>query len=261
MSMALVTIKKLLKYSVVFIILTTLYCGFTIVYPFVFARNASLIEIVDNSKIFIFSDGSQKPGLKVAVLGDSTALGQGTDSVEQSFSFQYIDKYIIPNYENIQYRNFAVSGVKTQSALESQLPKLIQFEPDLLFVSIGANDVTGLSGEKVFVEQFTKLADTIAKMKIKVVWMSIPDFITSPILLPPLRDYLSMTANKYNKLGKTIVVEQGFYYVDVFDSTRKEFLDKATLYFSIDKFHPSKDGYSLWVREINKTVGKLDFNV
>jgi lysophospholipase L1-like esterase len=260
--MALVNIKKLLKFTAVFIILTALYSGFIIVYPFAFAQYLfPAAPPTDITQIIGFNDDSQKSGLKVAVLGDSTALGQGTDSVRQSFSFQYIDKYISTTQKNIQYRNFAVSGVKTQSALESQLPKILQFQPDLLFVSIGANDVTGLSEEKVFIEQFTKLADAIAQMQIKVIWMSIPDFVTSPILLPPLRNYLSSTANEYNQLAKKIVLERGFYYVDVFDSTRNEFLDNTALYFSKDKFHPSKEGYALWVREIDKTIGKLDFNV
>jgi lysophospholipase L1-like esterase len=259
--MASVTVKKLLKFSAILTILVALYFSLAITFPFVFAQYIfPAPHPTDSNQTIVFSEVSQRPSLKVAVLGDSTALGQGTDSVEQSFSFQYIEKYISPTQKNIQYRNFAVSGVKTQSALESQLPKILQFQPDLLFVSVGANDVTGLSWEKVFVEQFTKLADAIAGMQIKVIWMSIPDFITSPILLPPLNNYLSSTANRYNQLGKKIVLDQGFYYVDVFDSTRKEFLDNTSLYFSRDKFHPSKAGYALWVREIDKTIGKLDFD-
>jgi lysophospholipase L1-like esterase len=241
---------------------------FLLAFPFLWARVLNKTESpkLDNPQ-FIFSPKNleknqltfEKP-LEVAVIGDSTAIGQGADSVKNSFSYQYLDNFA-KNNRQIEYSNFAVSGSRIDQVLESQVNKIPK-TVDLIFISVGANDVTAIFSENQFEDKVKQLIQKLKNFNALVVWLSIPDFITVPILLPPLNYFLSLRAKTFNAIIKTFIIqEKDFVYIDIYNETRQEFKNNPKTMFSKDKYHPSKDGYKLWAEIINKTILKTQNDI
>jgi len=240
--------KKILSLILAIILL---YSIFVISFPLVYSGYYSKTtppERVAGEKIPGIESKTEK--LKIAVIGDSTAVGQGTDSVKKSFSYQYSEKYLSSQYAELDYTNFAVSGALVKDVLETQIPELSKNYFDLVFVSVGANNVTGMTKTEDFKNDVQLLASKVELSGKKVIWLSIPDFITSPVLLPPLNSYLSSTAEKFNTETKSIVEPKKFKFVDIYNGTRAEFASEPNKNFSRDKYHPSQDGYKIWARVI-----------
>ena len=248
------TIQTILELSIKLCTAVVVYLIGVLAFAYVYGLNVYPTTPPQSLSSLVIKDNSGDKKLKVAVIGDSTALGQGTGSQTKSFSYQYTDKYLSEKYDQISYINFAVSGNKVVDVIDNQLNKLTALQPDLVFVAIGANDVTGRTDKNIFKSQIETVVNFLQNLDTKVIWVSIPDFITSPILLPPLNWFLSSKAGEFDQIIKDSLKQSKFVYVDVFDSTRQPFLDEQNKMFSRDKYHPSSDGYSLWVEQINKNV-------
>jgi lysophospholipase L1-like esterase len=246
----------ILKYLIGLLVLAVLYFGLILAYPFAYAGYLSPTTAPASLGHQMIS-GSGQGSLKVTVIGDSTALGQGSSSQLDSFSYQYVQKYLSSKYQQIDYINYSTSGNKISDVVNNQLSEVQSDSPDLVFVSIGANDVTALTDKNTFASEEETIINSLKNLKSKVIWMSIPDFVTSPILLPPLNTFLSNQASQFNQITKDSLSGTGFSYVDVFDSTRQPFIDMPDKYFAKDKYHPSQDGYSLWVEQINKVMNPI----
>ena len=252
------SILEFKRTTILVLILTLLYTIFLFLYPFAWARvffrtyppqkiNAQIInKNIQNLQ-------NQKP-LKAVVIGDSTALGQGTDSVLDSFGYQYLDTFA-QKQPLIEFTNFAVSGTRIEQVLDNQISQ-IPSSVDLIFVSVGSNDVTALISKKDFELKVDQLAQKLSLYKAQVVWLSIPDFVTVPTLWQPLNFFLSQRAKNFNTSTKNIlrekIKEKGFIYVDIYNGTRQEFRNNPKKMFAKDNYHPSKEGYKLWAEIINQ---------
>ena len=250
--------------AIVFAILF-LYLVFTLALPLVYSRYlykteppTNLVNI-DLPQDLNSGEMANNKTLKIAVIGDSTALGQGTESVKQSFSYQYAQKYLTPKYNQINYSNFAITGSTIEQLLDRQIGNLDNQNFDLIFVSIGSNDVISTKiDNSLYSQNIQKLLEKLQTTKAKIIWLSIPDFITSPVLLPPLSTYLSNRARDLNQETRQVLDKANLKLVDVFDRTRQPFIDDANKYFSKDKYHPSLDGYSTWAESIYTEFGDLE---
>jgi lysophospholipase L1-like esterase len=248
------SIQTILELSIKLTAALVVYLIGVLAFPYVYALNVYPTTPPQSSGELVLKSNSGDKKLKVAVIGDSTALGQGTGSQTKSFSYKYADRYLFGKYDQISYINYAVSGNKAVDIIDNQLSKLTALQPDLVFIAIGANDVTGGNDKNIFKSQIETIINFLQKLDAKVIWVSIPDFIISPILLPPLNWFLSSRAGEFNQIIKDNLKQSELIYVDVFDSTRQPFLDEQNKMFSTDKYHPSADGYGLWVEQINKNV-------
>lgn len=246
---------KQLKIAVALILLISfLYCSLSIIYPYLYSGVFNKNIVPNNvENLQIVGEMSSYKNLNVAVIGDSTALGVGTDSVLETFSYQFLNLNK-SKFSNISYFNFGKNGATSQGLVDAEIEKLSKGNFDIVFVSIGANDVTARVSTETYKNHIETIANYLEKLKIdKVIWLSIPDFITSPILLPPLSNYLSSKAKELNEVSKPIITGKGFSYIDVYDSTRDLFLkDKSS--FSKDGYHPSKTGYGNWAGTIDKQI-------
>ncbi len=246
--------KLLLIIFKYFLIITILYILATLIWPMFWANYYSPTTPPKSPKIiYHIPNLDQKPIFKAVVLGDSTALGQGTDSVEDSFGHQYLQNNPVLKYRNWSFENRAISGVKISEVIKHQL----DFEPvDLVMVSIGANDITGNTKPSEFQTSVETLAKLLGNKAKQIIWLNIPDFITSPILLPPLNYFLSEREKTLNTIIKNTVLQPNFQIIDVYNEARESFAIDPDRYFGADKYHPSKAGYAVWAGLIQKTLGK-----
>lgn len=233
------------------------YIVFVFLYPWVWTKKIKKTLTPEKSDILNlhFKSVSKKTAkLKVAAIGDSTALGQGADSIKGSFSYIYIEEVLSQKYSKIKYLNLGVSGAKAIDVIRDQLDEVVKFKPDLVFVSIGANDVTLNTSDEEFGKNVRKISQKIIETGAEIVWINIPDFIISPILLPPLNIYLSNKSKQLNIVLESVLSKTSVYLVDINKKAKKVFLSQLDKYFSKDMFHPSYEGYKHWAENIWHTV-------
>lgn len=200
----------------------------------------------------------QKPiPFRYVVIGDSTSVGQGAKVQTDNYSCQYAQLVLLNQHPAIKVYNLAVSGAKTQDVLSNQVAAAIALDPDLIMLSIGANDVTGLTNAEEFRRNYTMILQKLTgnRTKAKLVLLNIPAFSTSPLLWEPYKSAAHYQAGKFNEIIETIAkTEPNISVVDIYRGTEPDFRRFPKLNFSQDKFHPSSAGYEVWTRVISQTL-------
>jgi acyl-CoA thioesterase I len=194
---------------------------------------------------------------RYVVIGDSTSVGQGAKIQTDNYSCQYAQLVLLKQHPAVKVYNLAVSGAKTQDVLSNQVAAAIALDPDLIMLSIGANDVTGLTNGEEFRRNYTMILQKLTgnRTKAKIVLLNIPSFSTSPLLWEPYKSAAHYQAGKFNQIIEAIAkTEPNIRVVDIYRGTEPDFRRFPKLNFSQDKFHPSSAGYGVWTRVISQTL-------
>ncbi len=183
------------------------------------------------------------PSLKYIAAGDSTAVGIGASTVEGTYAVKIAQELAKTN--SVTYKNIAVSGSKTKHVINNQLQEIIKFNPDVITISIGANDLTHRIPPEQILKNFqTIVTELTAQTQAKIYITNIPNF-TGANLLPWLYiKYLERNSAPINKQLQSLESDR-VKVVNIHDFGWDNYPDKSITY-SLDKFHPSDIGYQNW---------------
>lgn len=188
--------------------------------------------------------------LRVLIVGDSAAAGVGAIDQQEALSGQLI-KYLASNF-SLQWALVAKTGYTLQDIIQ-HLEKEAKDQYDIVVVSIGVNDVTGLTPLKKWLEQQQVLVDLL-KEKFSaryILFSKLPPMHLFPALPQPLRWYMGGLAKRLNKALKRAVTAQPECRLIEID------FPLQPDYVAIDGFHPSEKAYSLWAESIVQELQKL----
>lgn len=189
--------------------------------------------------------GTDDP-LRLALLGDSTAAGQGVRRTGQTPGALLASGLAAVAERPVLLRNVALSGARSDD-LERQVSLLLAQPlgpPDVCVIMIGANDVTH---RMPATESVRLLASAVRRLRTagaEVVVGTCPDLGTIEPVYQPLR-WLARRASRQLSAAQTIVVvEQGGRTVSLGDLLGPEFAENPREMFGVDNFHPSAEGYA-----------------
>jgi len=207
------------------------------------------------------SDNSSAPPFRFVVIGDSTSLGQGATKQTENYSYQFAQAALLNKYRSIEITNLAVSGAKTEDVLAKQIEAALVLKPDLIVLSIGANDVTGLVSETDFRRNYTNLLQRLTNSSAQVVLLNIPAFSTVPLLWQPYRSIADWRGRQFNQIVVELVAGMAknmpkIKIVDIYNRTEEEFRLYPDRNFAQDKYHPSSAGYSVWAKVIADSLSE-----
>ena len=201
-----------------------------------FAHTASISKrLVERS--VPYQNVSNDHAWTMLVIGDSTAVGVGATTPEQSLAGR-VALRIGATYTE----NHAVSG-----ALVNDLPKQIAEaklqEYDLILVQIGANDIVRFHDAKATTAELARYLDTLPKTK-KLILVSAGDVGAATLIPPPLRPF-------YTKLNRSYHAEYARAFPDSYVNLgtgpgSQLFKERPDVYLAADGFHPSSAGYGIW---------------
>ncbi len=201
-----------------------------------------------------------RPAISVLWLGDSTAAGVGASNPDGALSsqvgFRLVARHRAPGYD---MQVIAVSGDRVADVVNDQLPQVNDFAPDVVVVSIGANDVVHLSGVGAFHSRYSKLIDGLIGEGVRadhIVLIGVPDMGAPTRLKQPLRALTSLRARRLDREVRRLAKDKGARYVDLFHATSKPFRANPKKYLASDKYHPSDAGYALWAGAVAPMVAK-----
>lgn len=181
------------------------------------------------------------PPIRVAMLGDSTAVGYGVQRDRDTPGAQLALGISAVARRPVQLTNVAVVGAES-SMLPEQLAQVVD-EPHLAVIIVGANDVTHRIKPA---ESVRYLGDTVRALRAQgaeVVVGTCPDLGTIRPIAQPLRSVARRLSRRLAAAQTVAVVEADGRTVSLGDLLGPLFAKRREM-FSDDRFHPSAEGYA-----------------
>ncbi len=179
--------------------------------------------------------------LETAVwIGDSTAYGVGVSDGGDAVASR------VARERNERVVMLAVSGATLDQVLDEQVPLVEAESPDVVYLSVGANDVTHFTRRDRFESTYLRLLRALPE-GVPVVVLGVPDMGAPPRLAQPLRAIAGFRGRQLDRVVKRVVAEHpSATYVDIAGPTGPPFRRQPQRYFAADRYHPSAEGYRLW---------------
>jgi lysophospholipase L1-like esterase len=147
----------------------------------------------------------------------------------------------------------AVSGARVADVLDDQVPKVSGLRPDLILISVGANDTIHLTGRGAFRHTYEEVVRALPP-GVPVVLLGVPDMGAIPRFAQPLRAVSGWRGRHVDAEVRRVAAATGAVYVDIAGPTGPPFRREPGRYFAADDFHPSDAGYGLWTAAVLKVL-------
>lgn len=187
--------------------------------------------------------------LKFLFLGDSTAVGTGSDDNSRSTA-----GYLGEDFPDAEITNISHNGQKIHELLAS-FDDHILGTYDLAVIQIGGNDILKFTPVKYIerdMQTLIKKAKTISR---HVVLLHSGNVGAAPIFRWPFDIIMTERSRRVRDIYMRLAKANGVYYVDLFQERDSDlFLKDVPKYYAPDLLHPSADGYRWWYERIRQTM-------
>lgn len=184
--------------------------------------------------------------LHLLALGDSIIAGVGTGTVERSMPVQFAQSLADSQKRHVHWRVEGSNGADISHLLENISCLSDQQQADVVLISIGVNDVTGLSSTQYWRNQLTTLVSKLRQRwpDARVIFAGLPPMSKFPLPPQPLRFTLGMRAVTLDtNLAEIVAGQVNMQHVPtLIDPTQHDFCE--------DGFHPSAAACSFWAEEL-----------
>lgn len=179
--------------------------------------------------------------LLYVAMGDSAAQGIGASRPDHSYVGVLARVMRDTTGRSVRVVNLSVSGATTALAVQDQLPKLAKYRPDVMTVSIGANDIAKWDPD-AFEANLRKILDAVPPHAL------IADL---PFFYFPHHERKVAVAND---ILRRLVAERGLTLVRLHRETRTRGFRRMFTHFANDWFHPNDHGYRVWADAFRPAV-------
>jgi acyl-CoA thioesterase I len=201
--------------------------------------------------VFTIGMAQTKEKIRYAVIGDSYSSGEGARPAEswpslltQHLRAQGLDVDLVSNP--------SVTGWTAKDAIDKELPKFVNSNPNFATLLIGVNDWVQNVDELSFRNRLSYLVDSMLAVlpnKKRLLVVTIPDFGVTPS-----GHKYSHGRNihegimQFNRIVTEEARKRGLDVVDIFPLSKKMGEDKSLV--AKDGLHPSAKAYAEWERII-----------
>jgi lysophospholipase L1-like esterase len=180
--------------------------------------------------------------LRLLALGDSIIAGVGTGSVEKSMPVQFAQALASTRNCSVQWRVVGANGADISDLRRSIHQFADQKQADVILISIGVNDVTGLSSTRQWRLHVNKLVAELSEKwpQARVIFVGLPPMGKFPLPPQPLRFTLGQRASTMDSIAADIISRQ-----ELMLHVPTE-INPAEQEFCKDGFHPSAESCAYW---------------
>lgn len=184
--------------------------------------------------------------LRLLAIGDSIIDGVGTGRTEESLPVQFAEALSEKMQRCVHWRIEGESGFDIDDVIERLETIKNTTQPDLVLISVGVNDVTGLSSTRHWRGKLAELFDTLNEQfsGVRIVFAGLPPMSLFPLPPQPLRFTLGLRAATLDRIAADII--SGYPNV-IHVPTR---INPKEHEFCEDGFHPSAESCTLWAQEL-----------
>jgi lysophospholipase L1-like esterase len=190
------------------------------------------------------------PGLHLLAAGDSIIAGVGAARREQTLAVQFAQALSATLGQGVAWRCEGASGANLGGLLQRLQLLDADTQADVILLSIGVNDVTGLATIGRWRAQLRQLMALIRRRwpAAWVVFAGLPPMEQFPLLPQPLRFSLGLRARTFDGIAAGLVGEQAAM---LHVPTR---VQRGPRGFCADGFHPCSESYAIWGRELARRL-------
>jgi lysophospholipase L1-like esterase len=186
----------------------------------------------------------QGKALHLLALGDSIIAGVGTGTVAQSLPVQFAMALAKTLDCSVHWRLEGANGADISYLLKHLRQMGAKHKADVVLISIGVNDVTGLSSKrhwKTGVIALTKALKTTWPQA-KIIFMGLPPMAKFPLPPQPLSFVLGLRAANLDAITASLVENQlNVHHIPTeIDLLHHDFCE--------DGFHPSAQACTFWAK-------------
>ena len=196
----------------------------------------------------VFGDAAA-PRLSFVVLGDSTAAGIGVEDAADTYPTLLAERLATETDRRVELWAFGVSGARVADVASEQVSKAVERDPDLVFVGIGANDVTHLTSLSDVRAGIQRIIRELKATGATVVVAGAPD-MRATAWHQPLRWLAGRRGNQVTGAIEDVARAEGVAVVELAKETGPFFEQDPAAHFSEDEFHPGPLGYRRWADAI-----------
>jgi acyl-CoA thioesterase-1 len=177
-----------------------------------------------------------RPGeLLYVAIGDSAAQGIGASRPGRSYVGLLADHMRRVTGRSVRVVNLSISGARVGDALAKQLPHVSGLRPDVMTVSIGANDIGSHFHAERFEQQLERLYGALPAHAIVA---DVPSFYLGA---------KERQARVANTIVRRIAARHSLYVAPLHRATRRVGAPWYVMrQVAADFFHPNDRGYSVW---------------
>ena len=180
--------------------------------------------------------------LRLLALGDSIIAGVGTGSMEHALPVQFAQALASIRKCSVQWRVMGANGADISDLRHSIQLLTHQQYVDVILISIGVNDVTGLSSTRHWRFQVNQLVSELVEKwpQARVIFLGLPPMGQFPLPPQPLRFTLGQRAATLDAMAAGIISRQArmLHIPTDINPIQQEFCE--------DGFHPSAESCANW---------------
>jgi lysophospholipase L1-like esterase len=191
------------------------------------------------------------PSLRVAVLGDSTVTAPGVSDPDEIW-VRLVCRRLSDTF-HVELKSFASGGSMAHDLVRDQMQPALDFDPDLIFVSVGGNDLIKGVSKRGFEDDLNILIAGLSESGAIIVQSGLGDLGTIPRLVPPLRNLISTRSEMFDQIHRAVGARYGTHIVEQRSDSREAWFEDRTLWAD-DLFHVSARGHERWASVIWPTI-------
>lgn len=187
--------------------------------------------------------------LRLLALGDSIIAGIGAANQQQALPAQLAQSLARLTRQAVSWKAVGTSGANSADLL-AMLQELQEPAPDLVLVSIGVNDVTGLHSTRIWQNNLQQLCQRMGSRwpAALIVFAGLPPMQKFPLPPQPLRYCLGLRAAELDRIVASLIDTQaGMLHIPTL-------IDPAEHDFCADGFHPSGSAYAVWGEQLAELI-------
>jgi len=197
-----------------------------------------------------FQNTASPERYRILIVGDSTGVGTGAETPEDS-----IAGLILRDYPETTIENRAENGAKLADVV-TQLDDETMEQYDLILIQAGGNDILRFTSLDTLGGTVETLLRTAKERAGHVVFMSTGNVGNAPAFMPPLTWVYTSRTRKVRKLLMEIADAEGVLYVDLFmERSDDPFVTEPERYNAPDFLLPGSEGYLLWYEALKNQTG------
>jgi acyl-CoA thioesterase I len=172
--------------------------------------------------------------LLYVAMGDSAAQGIGASRPGRSYVGLIAKHLRASTGQTVRVVNLSQAGARLREALAKQVPQLPGLDPDVVTVSVGANDIAEFDAQR-FSREFQELCSALPQHSLVA---NLPSFYLGE---------RERNVRVANAIIRKTVAEHGLTLVPLHAATKRRGVSRTTLRdVSVDFFHPNDRGYTTW---------------
>jgi lysophospholipase L1-like esterase len=182
--------------------------------------------------------------VRLLVFGDSTAAGVGVEYQSEGLA-GVVSRELEERFgRGVTWQMYGRSGVTSAELRAFFLPSATSEQFDVIFLSIGVNDVMHLRQKRQFADDLAAILDALRQTSPEawIIVPGVPRMERFDSLPDPLSSILGARAHRINR-GARQVIEGRYRVVHT-----QPWPIGTPGFFASDDFHPSAIGYAAWAK-------------